>query len=201
MKSHQEYRDDLPLYAVGALTQRRIEAARTPPGGMPGVPRGTARASAKLRRTSPWPWNRSPASAAQSEIAGPSGRRAKRAFRVNRGRAPLCQTTAPPLTPVRVQEQVRKPRGWDAWFWVPAFATACLAFVSLALWREDRALFRELRQQEHLTSEMEANRPSSGARPRIDQHADRRRCAARYSRSDGSKAAARGQGGLFLATT
>jgi len=157
MTPHQEFRDDLPLYAVGALTKEESKQLERHLAECPecreeleGFREAASQIAMAVETEAP------PAHLKAKFLARLEGEQSEHS-KSTAAAHPSVEPTAPPLTPVRVQENIRKPRGWDAWFWVPAFATACLAFVSLALWQEDRSLFRELREQEHLTADMEAN--------------------------------------------
>jgi anti-sigma-K factor RskA len=152
MTPHQEFRDDLPLYAVGALTKdesKQIEhhLAECPEcrEELESFREAASQIAMAVEAEAPPPRLKTKLLA---RLEGePSGH----------PESAVSEPTTPSRAPVRVRDEARKPRAWDAWFWVPAFATACLAIVSFGLWQEDRSLFRELRQQEHLTSEMEAN--------------------------------------------
>ena len=165
MKSHQEYRDDLPLYAVGALSKDESKQ----------LERHLAECSECREELQSFRPAASQIAMAVEPEAPPAHLKGKLLARLEgeRSRPPVAEPTAVPPKPPKDQKtdrgEARKPRGWDAWFWVPAFATACLAIVSVALWREDRALFRELRQQEHLTADLETNqRVLEKARALID---------------------------------
>jgi anti-sigma-K factor RskA len=161
MTAHEQYRDDLPLYAVGALTSEESKQ----------LERHLAECPECREELRSFKEAASQIAMAVEPQAPPARVRQQLLARLDAGRseAPVAEPTAAPLKPVRDRKEVRKPRGWDAWFWVPAFATACLAIVSVGLWREDRALFRELRQQEQLTSQLEMNqRVLEKARALID---------------------------------
>jgi anti-sigma-K factor RskA len=161
MTSHQEYRDDLPLYAVGALTkdeskqlERHLAECEECREELQSFRAAASQIAMAVEPETP------PARVRQQLLARLEG---------ERSRLPLAEPTTAPPKPARDRGEARKPRGWDAWFWVPAFATSCLAIVSVGLWREDRALFRELRQQEHLTADLETNqRVLEKARALID---------------------------------
>jgi anti-sigma-K factor RskA len=157
MTPHQEFRDDLPLYAVGALTKEESKQIEHHLAECPecrveleSFREAASQIAMAVETEAP------PARLKTQLLARLEGERSKHSG--STANEPLfVEPTAPPRTPVRVRDEARKPRTWDAWFWVPAFATACLALVSFGLWQEDRSLLRELREQEHLTSEMEAN--------------------------------------------
>jgi anti-sigma-K factor RskA len=153
MTSHQEYRDDLPLYAVGALTKDESKQ----------LERHLAECAECREELETFREAASQIAMAVQPEALPARLKGQLLARLEgeRSEAPLTKpTTAPaPLTPDRKTDRTegRKRGGWDAWFWVPAFATACRAIFSFGLWREDRSLFRELREQGHLTADLEAN--------------------------------------------
>jgi anti-sigma-K factor RskA len=161
MTAHEEYRDDLPLYAVGALTSEEAER----------IKRHLAECPACREELQAFEEAASHIAMAVEPQAPPA--RLKQQLLARLESAPsvaeppvpaspiteslITESSLPARTPVRTREAAREQRTRGAWFWVPAFATACLAIVSLGLWREDRALFRELREQERLTAEMQTN--------------------------------------------
>ena len=151
MTAHEEYRDDLPLYAVGALTSEEAER----------IKRHLAECPACREDLQAFEEAASQIAMAVEPEAPPTRVKQQLLARLEAepsvAASPITESPLPAWTPVRSREAVREKRTRSAWFWVPAFATACLAIVSLGLWREDRALFRELREQERLTAEMQTN--------------------------------------------
>jgi anti-sigma-K factor RskA len=149
MTAHEEYRDDLPLYAVGALTgeesermKRHLAECSECREELLGLEEAAAQIALAVEPQAP------PARLKGELLARLEGESYK----------PLVAAPAAPArTPVRDREPIRERRAWGGWFWAPAFAAACLAIFSLALWRQDADLVRELRQQEQLTAQMEAN--------------------------------------------
>lgn len=147
MTAHEQYRDDLPLYAVGALTKdesKQLERHLTECSECRAELRTFQEAASHI------------AMAVEPE-APPAHLKRQLIARLEGERGAFAEPAAAPRAPAKDRQEVRKPHSWDAWFWVPAFATACLAIVSFGLWRQDRALFRELREQEHLTADLESN--------------------------------------------
>ncbi len=151
MTAHEEYRDDLPLYAVGALTSEEAER----------IKRHLAECPACREELQAFEEAASHIAMAVEPQAPPARLKQQLLARLESEppvpALPMTESPLPARTPVRSREAVREQRTRGAWFWAPAFATACLAIVSLGLWREDRALFRELREQERLTAEMQTN--------------------------------------------
>jgi anti-sigma-K factor RskA len=144
MTAHEEYRDDLPLYAVGALTsdesqrmKRHLAECSECREELRGLEEAAAQIALAVRPQAP------PARLKGELLARLEGDHP--------------EVAAPVRTPPRDREPTREWRTWGGWFWAPAFAAACLAIFSLVLWREDAGLMRELRQQEQLTAQMEKN--------------------------------------------
>jgi anti-sigma-K factor RskA len=160
MTPHEQYRDDLPLYAVGALTKEESKQ----------LEHHLAECTECREELRSFKEAASHIAMAVEPETPPARVRQQLLARLDVERP---EPAAAPSKPAKDRKtdrgEARKPRGWDAWFWIPAFATACLAIVSVGLWREDRALFRELREQEHLTVDLETNqRVLEKARALID---------------------------------
>jgi anti-sigma-K factor RskA len=144
MTAHEQYRDDLPLYAVGALNEqesKQMERHLAECAECREELRGLQEAAANIAIALP---PVAPAAHVKTQLLA----------RLER-EEPAPATVVPART--RQAEPSRERRGLGAWFWLPAFATACLAILSIGLWMQDRALFRELRQQERITADMQAN--------------------------------------------
>ena len=144
MTAHEQYRDDLPLYAVGALTAEESKQ----------IERHLAECSDCREELHKFREAASNIAMAVPSSAPPAHVKAQLLARLEREQ-PTSLAESP--APKRKTESERERRGLGAWFWLPAFATACLAVLSVGLWLQDRALFRELRQQEQITAGLQAN--------------------------------------------
>lgn len=146
MTPHEQFRDDLPLYAAGALTveeSKQMESHLAECAACREELRGFQEAVSYV------------AMAVQPE-APPPHVKAQLLARLEDERPAVGVGARQPG--VTTETRPFRGRSWlGAWFWVPAFATACLAMLSIGLWIQDRALFRELRQQERITAELSAN--------------------------------------------
>jgi anti-sigma-K factor RskA len=141
MTPHEQSRDDLPLYAVGALTKeesKKVEHHLTECAECREELRCFHEAASHIAMAVP---PAEPPGYVRTQLLA---------------RLEAEQPAAPMATaPKERAEPPRARRGLAAWFWAPAFAAACL--LSVGLWRQDRALFRELREQERMTAELAAN--------------------------------------------
>lgn len=144
MTAHEQYRDDLPLYAVGALTDQESKE----------MERHLAECADCREELHEFREAASNIAVAVPPSTPPAHVKAQLLARLEREQ-PTPTAVSP--APKRQTEPVRERRGLGAWFWLPAVATACLAILSISLWIQDRALFRELRQQEHITADLQAN--------------------------------------------
>jgi anti-sigma-K factor RskA len=144
MTPHEQYRDDLPLYAVGALTEEESKK----------IKRHLAECAECREELRSFDEAAAHIAMAVPESAPPAHVKTQLLARIER--EPLAPSAVVPPQKLRT-EPVRERRSLGAWFWLPAFATACLAIVSVGLWMQDRALLRELRQQEHMTSDLLSN--------------------------------------------
>jgi anti-sigma-K factor RskA len=121
MRTHEEYRDDLPLYAVGALPAEESED----------VARHLERC-AECREE----FSQLQQAAAQIALATgplvPSPNVRKRLLAAVESERP----------PAAVLPEKRGSRARSAWFWAPAFSAAVLIVALAALWRYDQQLSR-----------------------------------------------------------
>ena len=123
MTAHDQYRDDLPLYAVGALTKEESERMKV---------------------------HLAECSACSDELRSLSEAAAQIVLAVE-PEAPPKQLRGKLLSRLEDQHSerlgsIRRTRRRSAWFWVPAFAAAILAIVCAALWQHDRGVLRENRE-------------------------------------------------------
>ena len=123
MTDHDQYREDLPLYAVGALTGEESERMKAHLAECPAC-------SEELRSLSE--------AAAQIALAiepeTPPEHLKERMFSRLEGRR-----SEPP-------GPIRRNRPRRAWLWAPAIAAAALVIVLGMLWQHDRGLLRENRE-------------------------------------------------------
>ncbi|MGH9741267.1 MAG: anti-sigma factor [Candidatus Acidiferrum sp.] len=137
MSAQDQYRENLALYAVGALSGEE---------------------AAQVKR------HLSECSACREELSSLSEAAAQIALVVNPV-APAARVREKLLARMGDQDSeifarlgdersTRRPRAQSAWFWVPAFAAAILAVVLVALWRQDRELLRE---RQDLAANLETN--------------------------------------------
>ena len=144
MTPHEQYGDDLPLYAVGALTKeesKQIEQHLATCAECREELRSFGEAASHIAMAVP-------------ASAPPAHVRTQLLARLEREQPATAPVTSAP--PSRTQP-ARERQRLSAWFWLPAFATACLAILAVGLWVQDRALIRELREQEHITADLQAN--------------------------------------------
>jgi anti-sigma-K factor RskA len=130
MTAHDQYREDLPLYAVGALTAE--ESARL---------EGHLAECAECR----------------SELASFENAAAQVALAVEPAvpPAPLRPKLLARLADQRASAVARRPKpARGSWFWVPAFAALLLALASLVAWQRGRELARRNRE---LAGQLERN--------------------------------------------
>ena len=137
MTGHEPYRDNLPLYAVGALPREESEV----------LERHLAECFScreELRSL-----NEAAAQIAMAvESAAPlAPLREQLLKRFEVEKAELLKH------PVR-ERLDRGSRAWHAWFWAPAFASAILVIALAAIWRHDRRFVQENRE---LAARLEAN--------------------------------------------
>lgn len=137
MTAHEQYREDLPLYAVGALTseesellQRHLAECSACTQELRNLNEAAAQIAIAVEPAAPPPRLREQLLARledqrSAQVAGTGGKDLSRGFRLQ-----------------------------GAWVWAPAFATAVLALVSVALWRHDRELVRE---NQELAAKLETN--------------------------------------------
>jgi anti-sigma-K factor RskA len=150
MTAHEQYRDDLPLYAVGALTReesQQIERHLAECAGCREELRGFQEAASHIAMAVP-------------PSAPPALLKTRLLARLEGEQ--LEPAAAAPAPPKKAPEKLNissvplpERRGLGTWFWLPAFATACLAILSIGLWVQDRALLQELRQQERITADLQ----------------------------------------------
>jgi len=143
MTAHEQLRDELPLYAVGALSGEESERLKRHLAGCHACREellGLQEAAAQIAM-------------AVEPVAPPARLRGQLLARLEGAESQRSES------PARAGDRrpTRRLGALGAWFWAPAFAAACFALVSVGLWRQDRALFRELRGQEQLTAEMETD--------------------------------------------
>lgn len=126
MRTHDQYRDDLPLYAVGALSpeeaaelQGHIAACSDCRNELSSLQQAAAQIALAVQPVAP----------------APDLRR----------RLIAAAERQPSRTPVRIDEQRSVPRlpARSAWFWTPAFAAAVLVIAFAALWNHDQNLQRD----------------------------------------------------------
>lgn len=143
MMAHDKYRDDLPLYAVGALTNEeseQIELHLTECSACRDELRNLSEAAAQI--------------ALAVEPATPPAHLREKLI------AQLEDQPSVKLAPARGS------RTRSSWFWTPAFAAAVLALTVVILWQHNSALHRE---NQELASQLETNgRVLSSARALID---------------------------------
>ena len=137
MTAHEQYREDLPLYAVGALTGDEAERLKRHLAECPAC-------SDELRSL-----NEAAAQIAMAvEQAAPPARLREHLL------ARLEEQRSGPFTRLGDQAAVRGLRARSAWFWVPVFAAVVLALALLTLWRQERGLLQE---NQVLTAKLETN--------------------------------------------
>lgn len=131
MTAHDQYRDDLPLYAVGALTKEESEQIKAHLVECSAC----SQELGTLRET-----------AAQIALA------VEPAVPPERLRGELLSR----LEDERSKQLGSIRRTWSrsAWFWAPAFAAAVLIIALAVLWQRDRGL---LQQNRDLEAKLEAN--------------------------------------------
>lgn len=121
MRTHDEYRDDLPLYAAGALPAEELED----------IKRHLEQCAACHEE-----FNQLQQAAAQIGLAtnpvAPSANVRKR----------LLAAVESERAPAAPRPERRGSRAWSAWFWAPAFTAAVLIVALAALWRYDQQLLR-----------------------------------------------------------
>jgi anti-sigma-K factor RskA len=141
MTDHQSYRDDLPLYAVGALPTEESQV----------LERHLAECPSCREELRSWSEAATQITMAVESVAPPASLREQLLKRFNRE---FDQEKAARLTPVghrRSPDEARPPR---IWFWVPAFAAAAFILAFAVLWKQDRGFLRDNRE---LTSRLQAN--------------------------------------------
>ncbi len=128
MSAHEQFRDDLPLYAVGAL--RGEESDR--------LERHLAECSACRKEL-----NSLNEAAAQIALALEPARPSAH-FR-EQLMARLDEQRSASVVPRdgRLRLSVRQYRRSSVWFWTPVFATLVFALAFVAVWRQNRRLARE----------------------------------------------------------
>ncbi|MGH9710653.1 MAG: anti-sigma factor [Candidatus Acidiferrales bacterium] len=137
MTAHDQYRENLPLYAVGALPSEESEP----------LERHLAECSACLEELSCLSEAAAQiAMAVQPAVPSPHLR--------EQLQARLDNESSRPPGPVEGRRSIRRWRTRRVWFWAPAFASAIIAIAFAALWRHDREFVQENRE---LTSRLEAN--------------------------------------------
>jgi anti-sigma-K factor RskA len=137
MTACDQCRENLPLYAVGALTsdeanelKRHLAECPACREELSGLSEAAAQIAMAVEPTVP------PARLREKLLARLGDERSEKRAAIE-GRHP-----------------VGRGRAGRAWFWVPAFATVVLAIASATLWRHDRELLRSNRE---LTAKLEAN--------------------------------------------
>jgi anti-sigma-K factor RskA len=137
MTAHEQYRENLPLFAVGALPGEESEL----------LERHLAECSACREELRSLNEAAAQIAMAVEPATPPAHLRGHLLARLEdeRSREPA---------PMRDQHPMGGPRRYKVWFWAPAFASTILAIAFAALWRHDREFVRENRQ---LTERLEAD--------------------------------------------
>jgi Anti-sigma-K factor rskA/Putative zinc-finger len=139
MTAHEQYRENLPLYAVGALATEESELLERHLAECPACQeelRGLNEAAAQI------------AMAVAVETAQPPKRlREQLLKRFENEKAELLSR------PVD-RSSVRGVKSRRVWFWAPVFASGVLAIAFATVWHQDRELLRRNRE---LTAELETN--------------------------------------------
>lgn len=128
MSGHEQYREDLPIYAAGALTSEESKNLELHLAECPGC-----REELESLQTA----------AAQIALAVepvrlPSAFRDRLLASFEDGRAESAERQASQSIP-------RPPNQRTRWFWVPAFATVLFSVALLALWKQNRHLTEQNR--------------------------------------------------------
>jgi len=147
MTPHDQYRDDLPLYAVGALTAEESKQ----------IERHLAECGECREELDSFREAASSIAMAVSSEMPPAHVKTQLLARIEREQSAPAAVASAPTTPKTRTRPARERPSLGTWFWLPAFATACLAVLAVGLWVQDRALMRELRQQEHITADLQSN--------------------------------------------
>jgi len=130
MTDHEQYRDDLPLYAVDALSGEESERLQ----------RHLAECPACRKELSSLNEAASQIALAVEPAAPPAHFREQLMACLDEQRSPAVVTNEGRR---RVSGHPRERR--SAWFWVPAFATLVFALAFVAVWRQNRRLDEETR--------------------------------------------------------
>jgi anti-sigma-K factor RskA len=130
MTDHEQYRDDLPLYAVGALTGEESERLQRHLAECPACReelKGLNEAAAQI-------------ALAVEPAAPPVHFREQLMARLDEQRS---AAVVPNEGRHRISDHHRERR--SVWFWAPAFATLLFALAFVAVWRQNRRLDEETR--------------------------------------------------------
>jgi anti-sigma-K factor RskA len=130
MTDHEHYRDDLPLYAVGALSGEESEHLQ----------RHLAECSACREDLNDLNYAAAQIALAVEPVAPPANFREQLMVRMGEQRT---AQVGPNEGRQRVSDHPRERR--SMWFWAPAFAALLFALAFVAVWRENRRLDEETR--------------------------------------------------------
>ena len=143
MTSHQPYRDDLPLYAVGALPADESQV----------VELHLAECSSCREELRSLNEAATQIAMAVESVQPAASLRKQLIDRLQREPVQTPEKAAQPAR-FRSQHSPREMKPPRVWFWAPAFAAAVLVLAFAALWKQDRDIMRDNRE---LASQLQAN--------------------------------------------
>jgi anti-sigma-K factor RskA len=153
MTAHQSYRDDLPLYAVGALPAEESQVVERHLAECPSCRDELRSLSEAATQIAMAVESVEPAASLREQLVErlhrESVRKADREFIRE-----FDREKASPFARLDGQRSPREATPRRIWFWAPAFAAAVFVFAFAVVWKQNRDFLRDNRE---LSSRLQAN--------------------------------------------